>query len=121
MSGKSVLFYHTETAGYQPLVDLYETDDHLVFEIELPGVDPKEVLIKVYDDLVILEGVKREWRDERRVRYLCMERKFVSFRRILKIPVPVNSMAGEAAYREGVITLKFPRLKDKVIRIKIGT
>lgn len=116
---KSVLYLHTETAGFQPLVDTYEAEDCLIFEIELPGMNPGDVLIKVHDDVVIIEGVKRELREADRLRYLCMERKFAGFRRILKIPVPVNIMDGKASYRDGVLTLRFPKLKNKVIKIKI--
>ncbi|MGD1075303.1 MAG: Hsp20/alpha crystallin family protein [Thermodesulfovibrionales bacterium] len=119
MSLKDILYFHPETAGYQPAVDLYETDDSLVFEIDLPGIDPADVLIKVYDDIVIIEGVKRERREEKRVNYLCVERKFCSFRRMFKIPTPVNSREGKASYSEGVITLTFPKLGDKVINIKV--
>ena len=118
---KEALYVHPETAGYQPSVDLYEADDSLVFEIDLPGIGPDDVLIKVYDDTVIIEGVKRERREGKRLKYLCVERKFNSFRRILKIPVPVDSMAGKASYHEGVITLKFPKLRDQVVEIKIET
>ncbi|MGD0885176.1 MAG: Hsp20/alpha crystallin family protein [Thermodesulfovibrionales bacterium] len=119
MSLKEVLYFHPETAGYQPAVDLYETDDSLVFEIDLPGINTADVLIKVYDDIVIIEGVKRESREEKTFNYLCVERKFCGFRRMLKIPIPVNSMEGKASYSEGVITVTFPKLRDKVIKIKV--
>jgi HSP20 family protein len=121
MSVKDALYFHPETAGYRPSVDLYETDDSLVFEIDLPGINPDDVCIKVYDDIVIIEGIKRERREEKKLNYLCVERKFNSFRRMLKIPIPVNSMAGKASYREGVITLRFPKLGNKVFKIKVET
>jgi HSP20 family molecular chaperone IbpA len=38
---------------------------------------------------------------------------------MVKIPVPVNSMAGKASYRDGMIIVTFPKIKDKVIKIKI--
>ncbi len=120
MSFKSVVYFQAET-GYQPFIDLYETDEDLVIEIELPGIKSEDVLIKVYGDIVIIEGVKREKRVEEKVNYICMERKFASFRRILKIPTPVNTMAGKASYHEGVVTLKFPKLRDRVFKIKIET
>lgn len=119
MFSKNVLYLHTETAGYQPLVDTYEAGDCLIFEIEIPGINPEDMLIKVRDDIVIVEGVKRETRGGNRLRYLCMERKFAGFRRILEIPVSVDLMAGKAFCRDGVITLKFPKLRNKVIKIEI--
>ncbi|HET6513980.1 MAG TPA: Hsp20/alpha crystallin family protein [Thermodesulfovibrionales bacterium] len=119
MSLRSVVYFENETARYQPFVDVYEADDNLVFEIELPGINPEDVLIKVLDDFVIIEGVKRERREGMRTNYLCMERKFSSFRRMLKIPTPVNTVAGKASYSEGVVILRFPKIRNKVIKIRI--
>jgi len=119
MSPRSVLYFRREASGSLPLVDLYETDDNLVLEMDLPGVDPEDVLIKVYDDSIIIEGIKREQRTEKGFKYMCMERSFESFRRMIKIPVPVNSVAGRASYSNGVVTLTFPKIKERVIKIKI--
>lgn len=119
MPSRSFLDYHMETAGSLPLVDVYETDDKLVLEMDLPGIDPADVLIKVYEDAIIIEGMKREARKEKRLRYICMERSFESFRRMIRIPVPVNAVAGKAWYEHGVITVTFPRIKEGVVKIKI--
>lgn len=116
---KSVVYFHSEVADTLPLIDLYETDDSLVFEIDLPGIEPEDVLLKVYDNLVIIEGIKKERPEEKRLRYICMERNLESFRRVIKVPVPILSGEGKALYRDGVITLSFPKLREKVIRIKI--
>jgi len=119
MSLKSVLYVNVQTSGYQPLVDTYEAEDCLIFEIEIPGINPEEVLIKVHNDVVIVQGVKREARAAGNLRYLCMERKFAGFRRLLKIPVPVNVSEGRASYRDGVITLRFPKTRSRVLKIEI--
>lgn len=103
----------------EPLLDLYETDDNIVIEIDLPGINPEDVLIKVFDDIVIIEGIKKATDDERRVRYICMERNFESFRRILRLPVSVDSIAGKAVYSDGVIKLTLPKVREKVYKIKI--
>lgn len=104
-----------------PFVDLYETESHLVLKVDLPGVDPKEVLIKVLEDHLIIEGVRPPEPQVAggRLRYLCMERNMRSFRRILRLPVAVNSCAGKAQYEDGVITLTFPKVADGVVRIKV--
>jgi HSP20 family protein len=119
MSLRSGLYFHKETSGYLPLLDLYETDDSLILEMDLPGIDPEDVLIKVYEDLLIIEGIKRETPEEKGFRYLCMERRFEGFRRMVKIPVAVNSIEGKASYSDGVIIVTFPKIKDRVIKIKI--
>ena len=119
MSLRSGLYFHKETAGYLPLLDLYETDDSLILEMDLPGINPEDVLIKVYKDLLIIEGIKRKTPEEKGFRYLCMERRFESFRRMVKIPIPVNSAGGKATYTDGVVIVTFPKINDRVIKIKI--
>ncbi len=119
MALRNVLFLHEEATGSLPLLDVYETDDNLVLEIDLPGINPDDVLIKVYEDVIIIEGIKRESRKEKKYRYLCMERSFESFRRMIRIPVPVDPSAGRAEYTKGVITLTLPKTRGRVIKIRI--
>lgn len=118
---KGLFFYESDTCQ-GPLVDLYETEENLVFEVDLPGIDPENVFIRVYEDLLIIEGVRKDSDYERTpggFKYLCMERSAKGFRRVLKIPVHVNTVAGKAFYENGVMTVKFPKLKGKLIKIKI--
>src|SRR6266498_584360 len=119
MSYKSVLRLQGETAGFIPFLDMYETDDSLVLEMDVPGINPDEILIKVYDDIIMVEGIKRERHEGKSFKYLCMERSFESFRRMIRIPVPIDSLAAKASYNDGVITVIFPKKKSKVIKIRI--
>jgi HSP20 family protein len=114
-----MLHLQRETAWFIPLLDMYETDNSLILEMDIPGIDPEDVLIKVYDDIIIIEGIKREKHEKKGFKYLCMERSFESFRRMFKIPVPVDSTAGKAVYNDGVIIVIFPKIKDKVVKIRI--
>jgi HSP20 family protein len=111
-----------ETCG-GGLADLYETGDDLVFEMDLPGVDLAQVSVRVYEHLLIIDSGQRTGADVEmqpgQVRYLCVERSLKGFRRLVKLPVPVNTVAGKAWYHEGVLTVTFPRLKGKIISIAI--
>ncbi|MBZ0156465.1 MAG: Hsp20/alpha crystallin family protein [Alphaproteobacteria bacterium] len=113
------LFFYQVGSSVWPLVDLYEEDDSLVCEVDLPGVDPGEISIQVYEDLLIIEGKRTCSGEEERIRYLCMERELKNFRRVLRIPVPVNLREGKADYANGVVTIRFPKLKEKLITIKV--
>lgn len=118
---KGLFYYDAETCTW-PLIDIYETGDDLVFDVDLPGIDPTNLSIRVYEDLLIIEGIVTDTDDELPsggLKYLCMERGIKEFRRVLKIPVHVNTVAGDAFYSNGVITVKFPKLKGKLIKIKI--
>jgi len=97
-----------------PLLDLYETADMIVVEADMPGVDPQEVEISILQGVLTIEGVKKDNVEEQgKVNYLCMERSFDSFRRILKISSPVNARNATASYSKGVLTVSFPKVADK--------
>ena len=101
-----------ETAA--PLLDLYETADMIVVEADMPGVDPQEVEVSMLHGVLTIEGVKKEKVEEQgRVNYLCMERSFDTFKRILKINSPVNARNATASYNRGVLTVSFPKVADK--------
>ncbi|HMK43062.1 MAG TPA: Hsp20/alpha crystallin family protein [Dissulfurispiraceae bacterium] len=109
-----------ESQAY-PVVDLFETADELVFEIELPGIDAGCVNLQVIEHYLVVECRPHSPKTHEGIagRYLCMERQFRSFRRILSIPIAVNIIEGTAHARNGVITVRFPKLKGKIITIPI--
>jgi len=102
-----------------PPVDVYETEDSLIVEIDLPGIETEKILIKVFNDLLILEGLRQEMIKED-VRFICMERSRDAFRKIIRLPVEIESDRGTAIYNNGVITLRFPKIKARVVKIKIS-
>lgn len=119
--GRRLVFFDVEPSP-GPLADLFETEDELVFEIDLPGVEPDKVCVRVYEDLLVVESAAERPRGTAscgRLSFICSERECKSFRRVIKIPVAVNTQAGCAFYRHGVLTVTFPKLKGKVIRIPV--
>jgi HSP20 family protein len=118
---RGVFLYDVESC-VRPAADVFETEDALTCELDLPGVDPAKVSVRVYEDLLIVEGsrpgIVGECRGEA-VRFLCMECGPARFRRLLKIPVQVNTQAGSAVYSNGVLTITFPKLKGKLIKLRI--
>ena len=111
-----------ETSG--PLLDLYETAEAVVVEADIPGIDPEDVEISVLNGILTIEGMKRDKVEEAaRINYLCMERSFETFRRIIRISVPINPKKAVAVYQSGVLTVTFPKLKDKrgeVVVVKVS-
>lgn len=101
-----------ETGG--PLLDLYETADDIVIEADLPGIELDDVGVSILNGVLTVEGMKRERLNEQeKVNYLCMERSFENFKRTVKITVPFNPKAAKACYQKGVLTVVFPKVKEK--------
>jgi HSP20 family protein len=121
VSSRRLVFFDVEPSPGPP-ADLFETGDQLVFEIDLPGVEPEKLCVRVYEDLLVIEGVGRRLRGTPgcgSMSYICVERECKSFRRVIRMPVAVNTQAGRAVYSHGVLTVTFPKLTGKVIRIPV--
>lgn len=107
----------------EPLLDLYETADSIVVEADLPGIDPDDVEISILSGTVVIEGMKKEKiAENEKINYLCMERSFESFRRIIKLSSPINPNTARAVYTLGVLTVTIPKIKDKrgtVVKVKV--
>lgn len=106
-----------------PLVDIYEQGEAIVIEADLPGIEPAQMAVRLMDDQVTIEG-RRGQRGEGQEagNYLRMERCFEDFRRIIHLPFAVDPQKAEAAYRQGVLILRFPKIEDRrkrAIKIEI--
>lgn len=117
---RDLKFYLGKTGDEGPPLDLYETDDLLVFEVDLPGIDTDEVEVEVLDDMLIIEGSRRDSDNEKKgMRYICMERYKNYFRREIRIPVPVSALQGKAVYSHGVLKIAFPKAREHSVKIRI--
>ena len=117
--GGSGLLGETET----PRLDLYETEKDVVIEVDLPGIDPQGVSLKVLNNQLTLEGKRGERGEKPEMgHYLRMERCFEDFRRILLLPCAADPEQAQAAYEMGVLVLRLPKIVDrrrKAIKIEI--
>ncbi len=103
-----------ELVNFTPHVDIYTTNDSIVVEVEIPGVDIKDIDISMSKGQLLVKGVKGEAQSEEEPgNYVCMERSFGRYYRALEIPFPVNTRNIKASYKCGVLTIEAPRVADK--------
>jgi HSP20 family protein len=110
-------------AQYAPALDILETEDQLVIEVEIPGIDANDVEINLAGDVLTIAAQKAERPSEERARYHHTERRYGSFQRIVRLPLPVEPQNVEAESKNGllVITLrKAESLRPKKISVKGG-
>ncbi len=95
-----------------PALDVFETAGELVVEAELPGIDPTQVGVSIGEGMIVIEGFKED-PGPGRVNYLCMERIFGPFRRMVPTGRAVDPARAVATYREGVLQVRLPKLEEK--------
>ena len=108
---------------WAPAVDVYETKDALVVTAELPGLNEKDIHLSIVGDVLNVRG-ERHWNQEvKQENYYRGERWYGKFERTLSLPIPVQADKVTAAYRDGVLTVKLPKVeevKPKEIEIAVG-
>lgn len=107
--------------AFGPRLDLAESDNDVIVKAELPGIDPKEVDLRVEGNLLTIRGEKKQEKEEKRRDYHYVERQYGSFHRSVQLPTSVDPDKVEAAYKDGVLTItiaKRPDAKAKRISVK---
>ena len=110
-----------EFGGWEPRVDIEETDEAIVLHADLPGLSKDDIGITVEDNTLTIRGErKRDARGESSG-YHRVERSYGVFRRSFRLPANVLSEQVEAAYRDGVLQVTVPKaeeVKPRQIQIK---
>jgi HSP20 family protein len=99
----------SSTVGMMPAVDVTETDKAYEILAELPGMDEKNVEVKVADGVLTIKGEKQEEKEEKKKDYYLSERNFGSFQRTFQVPSGVDLDNIEANFKKGVLTVTLPK------------
>lgn len=92
-----------------PAVDLVEKDGHYEITAELPGMDEKNVEVKVANGVLTIRGEKSEEKKEERKDYHLSERSYGSFQRSFRLPDNVDADKIEAHFAKGVLNVSLPK------------
>jgi HSP20 family protein len=109
--------------GWIPVVDIYETEDDLVVETELPGLATKDVVVSLSVSRIEIRGVKKEASIASGLRYLRLEREYGAFQRSVALPCAVSPEKTRAILENGVLIVYIRKLRgardrDIVVKIK---
>ncbi len=109
-------------SAWAPAVDIYETEHELVVKADLPDVDPKDLDIRVENNILTIRGERKFEKKVNEENYLRMERSYGSFARSFTLSNTVDSEAIKAEYKNGVLTLSIPKreeAKPKQIKVNV--
>ena len=109
--------------SWAPAVDIYEKDGNIVLKAELPGVDPKDVDVRVENNLLTLRGERKFDSEVTRDSYHRVERSCGAFSRSFTLPSVVDTGNIKAEYKDGVLHMTLPKreeAKPRQIQINVG-
>jgi HSP20 family protein len=95
-----------------PAVDVVESEKGYEITAELPGMDEKNVEVKVANDCLTIRGEKQEEKEEKKKDYYLHERKFGAFERNFGVPEGVDVTKIEAVFKKGVLTVTLPKTPE---------
>jgi len=110
--------------AWAPAVDIYETEHELVVKADLPDIDPKDLDIRVENNILTIRGERKFEKQVNEDKYLRVERSYGSFARSFTLANTVNAEAIKADYQNGVLTLSIPKreeAKPKQIKVNVVT
>ena len=110
--------------AWAPAVDISENEHELLVKADLPGIDPKELDIRVENNVLTIRGERKFEKKVDQDNYLRVERTYGSFSRSFALANTVNADGIKADYQNGVLTLVVPKreeAKPKQIKVHVAS
>ena len=95
-----------------PRMDVHETDAAYELHVEMPGLEEKDIEVSIEDGVLTLEGTRASESDEETDGVRHVETWRGSFHRAVKLPAAVDEDAISAGYKNGILTVKLPKLPE---------
>lgn len=108
--------------AFLPAVDVYEDHEGLMLTAELPGIDPKDVDVRVENGVLTLRGERKLEKEDKKENYLRVERSYGAFTRSFTLPSSVDTEKVKADFKHGVLRIQLPKReesKPKSIKVKV--
>jgi len=100
--------------GATPVVDIVDKPEAYQVIAELPGMDEKNIEVKLVNGRLTIKGEKQDEKEEKKKDYYLHERSFDSFERSFVLPDEVNIDKIEASFKKGVLTVTLPKKPEAV-------
>lgn len=105
----------------QLTVDVYQTNDEIIIQSTIAGVDQNDIDISVTNDMVTVKGKRAAQEKVRSSDYYYQELFWGSFSRSIILPEDVDSDNAKASMKNGLLTIRLPKLANtKIKKVKIS-
>ena len=112
------------TTTFAPPVDVYEDEHNVTLKIEVPGIDEKDIDVRIENNTLTVHGERKFEKEEKEENYRRVERQYGSFTRTFTLPSTVNHDNVQADYDKGVLKIKLEKkaeAKPKQIKVNVGS
>jgi HSP20 family protein len=112
------------TTSFAPPVDIYEDEHNITLKMEAPGIDEKDIDVRVEGNTLNVRGERKLEKDEKEENYRRIERQYGSFTRSFTLPSSVDSGQVSAHFDKGVLKINLAKkveAKPKQIKVTVGS
>ena len=111
------------TTTFAPPVDVYEDEHNITLKIEVPGIDEKDIDVRMENNTLTVHGERKFEKEEKEENFCRVERQYGSFTRSFTLPSSVDAEHVSAHYDKGVLKIdlaKKAEAKPKQIKVNVG-
>ena len=112
------------SSSFAPAVDVYEDEHNVSLKIEVPGIDEKDIDVRIENNTLTVHGERKIEKEEKEENFRRVERQYGSFTRSFTLPSSVDSGQVSAHYDNGVLKIKLAKkaeAKPKQIKVNVGS
>ena len=112
------------TSSFDPPVDVYEDEHNITLKLEVPGIDEKDLDVKLENNTLTVHGERKFEKEEKEENFHRIERRYGSFFRSFTLPTTVDAASVTADYEDGVLKIKLAKKAEatpKQIKVNIGS
>src|SRR5438445_7791194 len=112
------------TSTFAPPVDVYEDEHNITLKIEVPGIDEKDIDVRIENNTLAVHGERKFEKEEKEENFRRVERQYGSFTRSFTLPSTVDPEQVTATYDKGVLKIKLAKkaeAKPKQIKVNVGS
>ena len=109
--------------SFIPPVDVYEDEHDVVLKMEVPGIEQKDIDIRLENNILSVRGERKFEKEEKEENFQRVERRYGSFARAFTLPSSVDTENVKADYENGILKISLAKraeAKPKQIKVNIG-
>jgi HSP20 family protein len=110
------------TATFAPPVDIYEDEHNIIVKIEVPGIDEKDIDVRIENNTLTVHGERKFEKEEKEENFRRVERQYGGFTRSFTLPSSVDPGQVSADYDKGVLKINLAKkaeAKPKQIKVNV--
>ncbi len=108
---------------WKPAIELQDTGDSLILRAQIPGIEAKDLDIRISREAVVITGERRYEKKAQEGGYVRSEFRYGNFQRVISLPVAIQNDRVQSEFKDGVLMLTLPKVmeaRDRVVKLNLA-